>query len=100
MDRNEGRLPPSAPPVITAGHPSYNLSPEELKDFFAKQKAQKLAEKVIFGDEQVLINDTTFKELPDFSVKKPVKDFDIFDVSPPLQPVEGGGSVKGGKRNS
>jgi hypothetical protein len=25
---------------------------------------------------------------------------DIFWCSPPLQPVEGGGSVKGGKRNS
>jgi hypothetical protein len=25
---------------------------------------------------------------------------DIFDVPPPQEPVEGGGSVKGGKRNS
>src|SRR4028118_1992738 len=41
MDQNEGQLPPSAPPVITSGHPSESLSPEELKEFFAKQKACK-----------------------------------------------------------
>ncbi len=60
MDQNEGQLPPSAPPVITLGHPSHSLSPEELKEFFAKQKARKLAEKVMHGDEQVLVSDETF----------------------------------------
>jgi hypothetical protein len=60
MDQNEGQLPPSAPPVITLGHPSHSLSPEELKEFFAKQKARKLAQKVMHGDEQVLVSDETF----------------------------------------
>ena len=60
MDQNEGQLPPSAPAVITSGHPSHSLSPEELKEFFAKQKARKLAEKVMHGDEQVLVSDETF----------------------------------------
>jgi hypothetical protein len=60
MDQNEGQLPPSAPAVITSGHPSHSLSDEELKDFFAKQKACKLAEKVMGGDEGVLVNDGTF----------------------------------------
>jgi hypothetical protein len=60
MDQNEGQLPPSAPPVITLGHPSHSLSPEELKEFFAKQKASKQAEKVMHGDEQVLVSDETF----------------------------------------
>jgi hypothetical protein len=60
MDQNEGQLPPSAPPVITLGHPSHSLSPKELKEFFAKQKARKLAEKVMHGDEQVLVSDETF----------------------------------------
>jgi len=60
MDQNEGQLPPSAPPVITLGHSSHSLSPEELKEFFAKQKARKLAEKVMHGDEQVLVSDETF----------------------------------------
>ena len=60
MDQNEGQLPPLAPPVITLGHSSHNLSPEELKEFFAKQKARKLAEKVMHGDEQVLVSDVSF----------------------------------------
>jgi hypothetical protein len=60
MDQNEGQLPPSAPPVITSGHLSHSFSPEELKEFFAKQKARKLAEKVMHGDEQVLVSDETF----------------------------------------
>ena len=62
MDQNEGQLPPSAPPVITSGHPSHSMSPEELKDFFAKKKARKLAEKVMGGDEQVLVSDETFRQ--------------------------------------
>jgi hypothetical protein len=60
MDQNEGQLPPSAPPVITLGHPSHSLPSEELKEFFAKKKARKLSEKVIRGDERVWVSDTTF----------------------------------------
>ena len=60
MDRNEGQLPPSAPPVIISGHPSHTLSPEELKEHFAKRKAQELAEQVMGGDEWVLVSDETF----------------------------------------
>ena len=63
MDQNEGRLPSSAPPVITSGHPSHSLSPEEVKEFFARKKARKLAEKVIGGGEQVCVSDSTFKDL-------------------------------------
>jgi hypothetical protein len=63
MDQNEGKLPPSAPPVITSGHPSESLSGEELKEFFAKRKAQKQAKKIIAGDDQVGVSDSTFKEL-------------------------------------
>jgi len=60
MDQNEGRLPSSAPPVIISGHPSESLSGEELEEFFAKKKAQKLAEQVMRGDELVLVSDETF----------------------------------------
>ena len=60
MDQNEGKLPPSAPAVITLGHLSESLSAEELKEFSAKKKARKLAEKVMCGDERVLISDETF----------------------------------------
>ena len=41
----------------------------------------------------------TALRLAKFLVTEPV-DYDIFWCSPPLQPVEGGGSVKGEKRNS
>jgi hypothetical protein len=63
MDQNEGRLPPSTPPVIISGHPSLILSPEEFKNFLAKEKTRQLTEKVIGGDEEVQISDNTFKEL-------------------------------------
>ena len=63
MDRNEGKLPPSAPPVITVGHPSHSLSGEELEEFFAKKEAHNLAHKVMGGDERVLVNDKTFAAL-------------------------------------
>jgi hypothetical protein len=66
MDQNEGRLPSSAPPVITSGHPSHSLSPEEVKEFFARKKVRELAEKVMGGDEQVCVSDSTFKELVEF----------------------------------
>ena len=45
MDQNEGRLPSSAPPLITSGHPAESLSGEETKELFAKRKTQKLAKK-------------------------------------------------------
>jgi len=60
MDQNDGNLPLSAPLLITSGHPSHSLSPEELKEFFARKKARKLAEKVMSGDERVLVSDETF----------------------------------------
>jgi hypothetical protein len=60
MNQNDGNLPPSAPPLITSGHPSHSLSPEELKEFFSRKKARKLAEKVMGGDERVLVSDETF----------------------------------------
>jgi hypothetical protein len=60
MDQNDGKLPPSAPPVITSGHPSESLSGEELRELLAKRKAQKLAKKIMAGDEQVLVSDETF----------------------------------------
>ena len=70
MDQNEGRLPPCTPPVITSGHLSESLSGEELKEFLAKKKARKLAEKVMCGDERVMVSDKTFAA------------FDIFDLPP------------------
>jgi hypothetical protein len=60
MDQNDGKLPPSAPPVITSGHPSESLSGEELRELLAKRKAQKIAKKIMAGDEQVLVSDETF----------------------------------------
>jgi hypothetical protein len=70
MDQNEGRLPSFVPPVmtspvmtspvITSGHPSESLSEEELKELSAKRKSQKLAQKVMAGDEWVLVSDETF----------------------------------------
>ena len=60
MDQNEGRLPSFAPPAITSGHPSESLSGEELKEFSAKRKAQKQAQRVMVGDDEVLVSDETF----------------------------------------
>jgi hypothetical protein len=64
MDQNDGRLPFSEPPVITSGHPSKSLSGEELEELSAKRKARKLAERVMFGDERVLVSDETFRKHP------------------------------------
>jgi hypothetical protein len=61
MDRNDGQLPFSQAPVITSGHLSQNLFPEELEEFFARKKANKLARGVMVGDEQVLVSDETFR---------------------------------------
>jgi len=63
MDQNEGKLPPSARPLITLGHLSESLSGEELKEFLTKKKVRKLAEKVMCGDERVRVSDNTFKDL-------------------------------------
>ena len=60
MDQNDGKLPPSAPPVITSGHPSESLSGEELRELLAKRKAQKIAKKIMARDEKVLVSDETF----------------------------------------
>jgi len=63
MDQNEGRLPPSAPPVIVSGHSPYIFSLEEFTNLLVKEKARKVAEKVMSGDEQVQVSDNTFKDL-------------------------------------
>jgi hypothetical protein len=60
MDQNEGKLPWSAPPAIILGHLSDSLSGEDLKKLSAKRKVQKLAKKVMAGDEQVWVSDETF----------------------------------------
>jgi hypothetical protein len=66
MNQNDGRLPfseASEDLVIISGHFSESLSGEEIKELSAKRKAQKLAQKVMAGDEEVSVNDATFKEL-------------------------------------
>jgi hypothetical protein len=60
MDQNDGRLPfseASEDLVIISGHPSESLSGEEIKELSAKRKAQKLAQKVMAGDEEVSVSD-------------------------------------------
>jgi hypothetical protein len=77
MDKNDGRLPfseASEDLVIISGYPSKSLSGEEIKELSAKRKAQKLAQKVMVGDEEVSVSDATFKdlyELPDSWWGKP-----------------------------
>ena len=66
MDQNDGRLPfskASEDSVIISAHPSESLLGEEIRELSAKRKAQKLAKKVMAGDEELLVNDATFKEL-------------------------------------
>jgi hypothetical protein len=46
--------------IVISGHPSESLSGEEIKELSAKRKAQKLAQKVMAGDEWVLVSDETF----------------------------------------
>jgi asparagine synthetase B (glutamine-hydrolysing) len=72
MDQNEGRLPCSASPVVISGHPSESLSGEEVEEFFAKKKAQKLAQKVMAGDEWVLVSDETFAGFGYFFLFPPI----------------------------
>jgi hypothetical protein len=63
MDQNDGQLPfseASEASMVISGHPSERLSEEEIKELSAKKKAQKLAQKVMAGDEWVLVSDETF----------------------------------------
>jgi hypothetical protein len=63
MDQNDGQLPfseVSEASVIISGHPSESLSGEKIKELSAKRKARKLAQKVMAGDEWVLVSDETF----------------------------------------
>jgi hypothetical protein len=53
MNQNEGRLPSSTPVVMIPDYPAQNLSCDQQKEVFAKQKARRLAEQVMRGDEQV-----------------------------------------------
>jgi hypothetical protein len=65
MDQNDGRLPfseVSEGSVLISGHPSESLSGEELKELSAKRKAQKLVQKVMAGNDEVLVNDETFRQ--------------------------------------
>jgi len=63
IDQNDGQLPfseASEASMVISGHPSERLSEEEIKELLAKKKAQKLAQKVMAGDEWVLVSDETF----------------------------------------
>jgi hypothetical protein len=53
MDQNEGRLPSSASVVMIPDYTAQSLSADQRKEVFAKQKARRLAEQVMLGDEQV-----------------------------------------------
>jgi hypothetical protein len=39
------------------------LSGEEIKELAAREKAQRLAQRVMAGEEEVSVSDATFKEL-------------------------------------
>jgi hypothetical protein len=63
MDQNDGRVPFTEAyeaSILISGHSSESLSGEELKKLSAKRKAQKLAQKVMAGDDWVLVSDETF----------------------------------------
>ena len=63
MDQNDGRVPFTEAyeaSIVISGHPSKSLSGEEIKELSEKRKAQKLAQKVMAGDEWVLVSDETF----------------------------------------
>jgi hypothetical protein len=62
MDQNDGQMPFADSAVISSGHLSHKLSLEELKEFSASEKTKKLAERVMVGDEEVLISDETFRQ--------------------------------------
>jgi hypothetical protein len=48
-----GKIPSSAPVVMIPDYPTQSLSLDQRKEVFAKQKARRLAEQVMGGDEQV-----------------------------------------------
>ena len=65
MDQNDGRVPFTEAyeaSIVISGHPSKSLSGEEIKELSAKREAHKLAQKVMAGDEWVLVGDETFKQ--------------------------------------
>jgi len=62
MDQNDGQLPFAEAPVIISGHPSESLSGEELKKLLAREKSLKLAQRVMVGDDWVLVSDETFRQ--------------------------------------
>ena len=64
MDQNDGRVPCTEAyeaSIVISGHPSVSLSGEEIKELAARKKARKLAERVMVGDEWVLVSDETFR---------------------------------------
>ena len=64
IDQNDGRVPCTEAyeaSIVISGHPSKSLSAEEIKELSAKRKAHKLAQKVMAGDEWVLVTDETFQ---------------------------------------
>jgi hypothetical protein len=67
MDQHDGQLPCFEAPVTTSGtslgYLERTLSPEELKEFLAREEVWKLAQKVMVGDEEVLVSDETFAGL-------------------------------------
>ena len=65
MDQNDGRLPfsrVSEELIIISGHSSKSLSGEEIKELAAREKTRELAERVMVGDEWVLVSDETFRQ--------------------------------------
>jgi hypothetical protein len=63
MDQNDGRVPFTEAyeaSIVISGHPSKSLSGEEIKKLSAKRKAHELAQKIMAGDEWVLVSDETF----------------------------------------
>jgi hypothetical protein len=64
MNQNDGRVPFTEAyeaSILISGHPAKSLSGEEIKELSAKRKAHKLAQKVMAGDEWVLVTDETFQ---------------------------------------
>ena len=62
MDENEGRLPSSASVVRIPEYSMQSLSPEKTKEIFARQKARRLAEEAIGGDERESVSDESFRD--------------------------------------
>src|SRR4028118_208544 len=63
MDQNDGRVPFSEAyeaSIVISGHPAKSLSGEEIKELSAQRRSHELAQKVMAGDERVLVSDETF----------------------------------------